>query len=62
MRYSVTFLLITLIAAIFAYGDVLNGAALIARGVFAVCIFLFLIAFFKESASPSPSVRLIRHN
>ncbi len=62
MRYTVIFLLITLIAAIFAYGDLLNSFAFAARVIFSVFILLFLIAFYKESAHPAPKPRLIRNN
>ena len=53
MRYTVIFLLLTLGAAIFGFGDISHGVSHIARGIFVVFIFLFLAAFYKEAASPA---------
>jgi uncharacterized membrane protein YtjA (UPF0391 family) len=53
MRYTVIFLLLTLGAAIFGFGDISSGISHIAQGVFIVFILLFLGAFYKEAASPA---------
>ena len=53
MRYTVIFLLLTLGAAIFGFGDIFHGVSHIAKGIFVVFIFLFLAAFYKEAASPA---------
>ena len=52
MRYTVVFLLVTLAAAILAFGGILSERATIARGAFVIFICLFLIAFVKEAANP----------
>ncbi|MEO6730266.1 MAG: DUF1328 family protein [Ferruginibacter sp.] len=45
-RWTVAFLIIAMIAAIFAFGGVADGAARIARIMFYVSLVLFRISFF----------------
>jgi uncharacterized membrane protein YtjA (UPF0391 family) len=61
MRYTVIFLLATLVTAIFAFGDILNGPVVAARAIFATGIILFLVAFYKEALAPAPTPSVIRH-
>jgi len=57
MRYTVIFLLITLAAAILAFGGVLTQTAYIAKGLFVLFIVLFLFAFIQESSNPQQKQR-----
>lgn len=53
MRYTVIFFLLTLGAALFGFGDITHGISHIAKGIFIVFLFLFLVTFYKEAASPA---------
>jgi uncharacterized membrane protein YtjA (UPF0391 family) len=57
MRYTVIFLLFTLAAAIVAFGGFVTTRAVIARGVFVACIFLFLLSFMREASNPPQKQR-----
>jgi uncharacterized membrane protein YtjA (UPF0391 family) len=57
MRYTVIFLLFTLAAAIVAFGGFVTERTLLARGVFIVSIFIFLLCFVWETANPPQKQR-----
>jgi uncharacterized membrane protein YtjA (UPF0391 family) len=43
LKWSATFLLIAIVAAIFGFTDIATGAASIAKVLFVIFLFLFLI-------------------
>jgi uncharacterized membrane protein YtjA (UPF0391 family) len=57
MRYTVIFLLFTLAAAIVAFGGFVTERALMARGVFVVSIFIFMLCFIREASNPTQKQR-----
>ena len=57
MRYTVIFLLFTLAAAIVAFGGFVTERALLARSVFTVSIFVFLLCFIREASNPPEKQR-----
>ena len=44
LRYSVSFLAIAIIAAIFAFGGVTTGSTLLAKNVFYIFLLLFVLS------------------
>jgi uncharacterized membrane protein YtjA (UPF0391 family) len=57
MRYTVIFLLFTLAAAIVAFGGFVTERTFMARGVFVVSIFIFLLCFIREASNPPQKQR-----
>ena len=52
LRWSISFLIIALIAALFGFGGIAAGAAVIAKVLFFIFVALFILSlFFRRSTS-----------
>ncbi|WP_340201839.1 DUF1328 family protein [Ascidiimonas sp. W6] len=48
LRWTITFIILAIVAALFGFGGIAAGAASIAKILFFIFIFLFLLSLFSK--------------